>query len=307
MSSWNWETGLGIRVFFLFLGVGLTIQSCGGGNVKANKVFNHNAVSAVMPDGREAIVLGKGIGFQKRPGDPVEERRIEKVYYVQNEMQTKFLQMLQDVEPSVMQAAEEILAMAENAGFSMSNQATISLIDHIGFAIDRQRQGIALPNLLLNETQLLYPKEYALGRQSLQIIRDRCGVQLPEDEAGYIALHLVTISVDRNAAYISLKFIKGTLDIVRQTYRIELDQNSLDTMRLTTHLKFLAQRIQQKASWSEEVDDRMYAQLLARDPRHRLCIARMEDFIRQSTGHIMDYSEKFYILIHLNQILSRRE
>ena len=126
--------------------------------MKAIKVFNHNAVSTVMPDGREAIVLGKGIGFQKRPGDPVEERHIEKVYYVQDEMQTKFLQMLQDVEPSVMRSAEQILAMAEDAGFSMSNQATISLIDHIGFAIERQKKGIQLPNLLLNETQLLYQK-----------------------------------------------------------------------------------------------------------------------------------------------------
>ena len=275
--------------------------------MKAIKVFNHNAVSTVMPDGREAIVLGKGIGFQKRPGDPVEERHIEKVYYVQDEMQTKFLQMLQDVEPSVMRSAEQILAMAEDAGFSMSNQATISLIDHIGFAIERQKKGIQLPNLLLNETQLLYQKEYDLGRRSLKIIEDCCGITLPEDEAGYIALHLVTISVDRNAAYFSLKFIKGALDIVRETYRIDLQQNSLDTMRLTTHLKFLAQRIQQKANWSEEVDDRMYAQLLARDPRHRLCIARMEDFIRQSTGHTMDEQEKFYILIHLTQVLKHRE
>ena len=90
-----------------------------------------------MLDGRVAIVLGKGIGFHKRPGDPVEERCIEKVYYVQDEMQTKFLQMLQNVEPSVMRAAEQILAMAENVGFSMSNQATISLIDHT-LACDRQ-------------------------------------------------------------------------------------------------------------------------------------------------------------------------
>ena len=266
--------------------------------MKAIKVFNHNAVSTVMPDGREAIVLGKGIGFQKRPGDPVEERRIEKVYYVQDEMQTKFLQMLQDVEPSVMRSAEQILAMAEDAGFSMSNQATISLIDHIGFAIERQKKGIQLPNLLLNETQLLYQKESDLGRRSLKIT---------EDEAGYIALHLVTISVDRNAAYFSLKFIKGALDIVRETYRIDLQQNSLDTMRLTTHLKFLAQRIRQPHPDSAEEGDPMYAELLSRDPRHRLCIARMEDFIRQSTGHTMDEQEKFYILIHLTQVLKHRE
>lgn len=260
-----------------------------------------------MPDGREAIVLGKGIGFQKRPGDTVQERCIEKVYYVQNEMQTKFLQMLQDVEPSVMRAAEQILEMAQNDGFSMSNQATISLIDHIGFAIERQKTGITLPNLLLNETQLLYRKEYELGRRSLKIIADCCGVRLPEDEAGYIALHLVTISVDRNAAYFSLKFIKGALDIIRETYHLDLDQNSLDTMRLTTHLKFLAQRIQQKTNWSGEEDDPMYAQLLARDSRHRLCLARMEDFIRQSSGHTLDPSEKFYILIHLTQLLKHRE
>ena len=60
--------------------------------MKCLKVFNNSALSTVMPDGREAIVLGNGIGFNRRPGDPVPEERIEKVYYVQDEMQTKFLQ-----------------------------------------------------------------------------------------------------------------------------------------------------------------------------------------------------------------------
>ena len=260
-----------------------------------------------MPDGREAIVLGKGIGFHKRPGDVVEDRCIEKVYYVQDEMQTKFLQMLQNVEPSVMRAAEQILAMAENEGFYMSNQATISLIDHIDFAIERQKRNIDLPNLLLNETQLLYQKEYELGRRSLKIIQDCCGVALPEDEAGYIALHLVTISVDRNAAYGSLKFMKGTLDIVKKTYQIALDQNSLDAIRLTTHLKFLMQRILQKSAWDDDGEDPMYAQLLARDPRHTVCLDRMEEFIRQSSGYTIGDPEKFYILIHLTKLLKHGE
>lgn len=203
----------------------------GGAVVKAIKVFNNNAISTVMPDGREAIVLGKGIGFHKRPGEMVDEQRIEKVYYVQNEMQTKFLQMLQDVKPEVMEAAEQIIAMAEKDGFYMSNQATISLVDHISFAIERQKWQMALPNLLLNETQLLYQKEYELGCRSLQIIRDCCGVTLPEDEAGYIALHLVSISVDRNAAYSILKFVKGALDIIKETYGVVPSQSSLDTIR----------------------------------------------------------------------------
>lgn len=260
-----------------------------------------------MPDGREAIILGKGIGFHKHPGDAVDGSCIEKVYYVQTEMQTKFLEMLQDVEPNVMRAAEQILAMAESEGFYMSNQATISLIDHISFSIERYKKNITLPNLLLNETQLLYQKEYNLGRKALKTIKACCGVKLPEDEAGYIALHLVTISVDRNAAYENLKFIKGSLDIVRSVYHIPLEQDSLDTIRLTTHLKFLAQRIQQNSVWPEEEEEPMYWALLARDPRHAVCLERMEAFIRQITGHSINIQERFYILIHLTQVLRHGE
>ena len=124
--------------------------------MRSIKIFNNNAVSTVMPDGREAIVLGNGIGFHKRPGDPVDEQRIEKVYYVQDEMQTRFLQLLQNVRPEVMEAAEEIMRMGAKAGLTMGNQGAISLIDHISFTVERFEQGIVLPNLMLSEIRMLY-------------------------------------------------------------------------------------------------------------------------------------------------------
>ena len=74
--------------------------------MQAVKVFNNNAVSVVMPDGREAILVGNGLGFGRRPGDVIDKSRVSKVYYVQNELQTKFLKMLDNVTPQVMQAAE---------------------------------------------------------------------------------------------------------------------------------------------------------------------------------------------------------
>ncbi|MDE8723881.1 CAT RNA binding domain-containing protein, partial [Faecalibacterium prausnitzii] len=40
--------------------------------MQAVKVFNINAVSVVMPDGREAILVGIGLGFGRRPGDVIE-------------------------------------------------------------------------------------------------------------------------------------------------------------------------------------------------------------------------------------------
>ena len=270
----------------------------------AIKVFNNNAISTVMPDGREAIVIGRGIGFNKRPGDPVSEQNIEKVYYVQNEMQTKFLQMLQDVRPDVMEAAEEIISVAENDGFHLSNQATISLIDHIGFAIERQENNMELPNLLLSETQLLYQKEYAIGLLSLDIIQKHCGITLPKDEAGYIALHLITISADRGGTYDTLKFVKGTGDIIKEVYGVDLEPQSLDAMRLMTHLKFLSQRIFQNAVWEDDDDmDEMYEHLLHRSPKNQIALERLDSYIKRDFGYTLNKQEKFYLLVHLTKIL----
>lgn len=272
--------------------------------MNAIKVFNNNAISTVMPDGREAIVIGRGIGFNKRPGDVVGEQNIEKVYYVQDEMQTKFLQMLQDVRPDVIEAAEEIISVAERDGFHLSNQATISLVDHIGFAIERQEQNMALPNLLLGETQLLYQKEYAIGLLSLNIIQKHCGVTLPKDEAGYIALHLITISADRAGTYDTLKFVQGTGNIIKEIYGVTLDPQSLDAMRLMTHLKFLAQRIFQNAVWEDDSDmDEMYEYLLHRSPKNQIALERLDSYIRQNFGYQLNKQEKFYLLVHLTKIL----
>ena len=41
--------------------------------MQAVKVFNNNAVSVVMPDGREAILVGNGLGFGRRPGDVIDK------------------------------------------------------------------------------------------------------------------------------------------------------------------------------------------------------------------------------------------
>lgn len=271
--------------------------------MRSIKIFNNNAVSVIIPGGREAIVLGNGIGFHKRPGDEIDEQKIQKTYYIQDEMQMKFLEMLQDVQPDVMDAAERIIAVAEESGCAMSSQATISLIDHISFAIERQSKGLSLPNLLLNETRLLYRKEYDLGHKALEIIRSCCHVDLPEDEAGYIALHLIANSMDHSAAYDVLKFVKGALDIIKDTYHLTLDSESLDASRLIIHLKFLAQRIFQGIPWADEGLDEMYDYLYNRNPKNGECLQRLDEYCSSEFGYELSSQEKFYLLIHLTKIL----
>ena len=271
--------------------------------MQAVKVFNNNAVSVVMPDGREAILVGNGLGFGRRPGDTIDRDRVSKVYYVQNEMQTKFLKMLENVTPQVMQAAERIMLAAEEQGILLNNQSTISLVDHISFALERARKGTFLPDLMLSETRMLYPKEYAVGLRALDIIKTFCGVQLPEDEAGYIALHLVTAGTDGAIAYDTLKFVRAVMEIIRDTYGCKLEEDSLEASRLTTHLKFLAARILRHTPWQDTDLEAMYDVLLKHDPRNRLCLERINAYLRKELHYELNHQEQVYLLIHLTKIV----
>ena len=270
----------------------------------ANKVYNNNAVATVYPDGREAILVGSGIGFGRRPGDAIDEKKIQKVYFIQDDLQTRFLQLLKDARPETLQAAEDILNYARSQGLELKNQLILSLTDHICFALERLEQGISLPYLMLSETRLLYPKEFEIGCWALERIHTLCGVTLPQYEAGYIALQLASAEMNGEDAYDSLKLVSGVTEIIKETYGIELNPNDLDTIRLTTHLKFLAQRILRRSQWNDDDMDSLYQMLLFRHSKNRDCIARIGAYIRNHFSYELNLQEKVYLMIHISKILN---
>ena len=248
--------------------------------MKANKVFNNNAVAVFWPDGREAILTGSGIGFGKRPGDAIDEKKIQKVYFIQDDLQSRFLQLLGDARPEALQAAEDIIAHARSQGMELKNQVILSLTDHICFALERLEQGITLPYLMLSETKLMYPRAYEVGLWALDRVRELCGAELPRYEAGYIALQLASSEMNGKEVYDALRLVSGVIEIIKNTYGIELNPDDLDTIRLTTHLKFLAQRILRHSQWNDDNMDGLYQMLLFRNARNRDCIAQITGYIR---------------------------
>lgn len=273
--------------------------------MKAVKVYNNNAVGAVYPDGREAVAIGSGIGFHKKPGDVVDEKKIEKIYYIQDDLQTKFLQLLKDARPEALRAAEEILDYARQCSLELKNQLILSLTDHISFALERKEQGIELPYLMLSETRMLYRKEYEIARWALRRVEELCGAALPEYEAGYIALQLASSSMNRETAYNTLKLVGGALDIIKDTYGVELDPDQIDTMRLTTHLKFLSQRIFSQVQWDDGGVEGLYQLLIRKHRKNRECIHRLRDYIQETFHYTLNPQEEVYLLVHLSKLFNK--
>lgn len=279
-------------------------KDIGYDTMKAVKVYNNNAVATICSDEREAILIGSGIGYHKRPGDLIDEKKIEKIYYIQDDLQTRFLQLLKNARPEALKASEEILAYAREQGLELKNQLILSLTDHISFALERAEQGIELPYLMLSETRMLYQKEYEIGRWALKKIKELCSVELPKYEAGYIALQLASSVMNPDVAYNTLKLAYGALDIIKDTYGVELNPDDIDTMRLTTHLKFLAQRIFCQIQWNDDDMDGLYQLLIRRHRKNRECIGRLSDFIRNNFSYELNHQEKVYLMVHLSKIFN---
>ena len=52
--------------------------------MKIDKVYNNNVGLAKGDDGEEFIVMGRGLGFQKKPGDEIDTALVEKMFVMQD-------------------------------------------------------------------------------------------------------------------------------------------------------------------------------------------------------------------------------
>lgn len=81
------------------------------------------------------------------------------------------------------------------------------LADHISNAISRVVSGIQINNVFLDEIKALYKAEYAISRDALTIINEQFSVQLPDDEIGFIALHILN-NYENSVDYESVRIIE---------------------------------------------------------------------------------------------------
>lgn len=224
-------------------------------NMKIIRILNNNVLVVIDDNQREKVVMGKGIGFQKRNGDRLPSSLVEKEYALSShELTGRLSELLSHVPLEVMKTCDRIISLAKERLGKLQDSVYISLTDHCQFAIQRCKQNIRLPNPLLWDIQRLYPKEYQLGEEALAIINERLGVQLPDDEVGFIAMHLVSAQMSGNMEDVIgvTQLMREMLQLIKFQFGINYQEESLSYQRLLTHLKFLSWRILEQASITDD-------------------------------------------------------
>ena len=147
------------------------------------KRLNNNVVIALDENGQEKILCGKGLGFQMKEQDTVEESRVEKVFALADQVMNRRLQeLLETIPMEHLELAEEIMNYARiHIDETVSENVIVALCDHMYMAVERKKQGIEVKNVLLWDIQKFYRDEYKVGRYAIALIRERFGVELSED------------------------------------------------------------------------------------------------------------------------------
>ncbi len=214
--------------------------------MKIEKIINNNLVRSINDKGQHVILMGCGIGFQKKVGSQVDESKITQIYTLQDKS-SKLEELLTRVPEEHIKTANEVINYIKSSlGKKLNDNIYITLTDHISFAVERFKKGIVVKNALLWEIRRFYNHEYLIAKEALQIIKRRLNVELPEDEAGFIALHIVNASmnsVDLGITTEMTKVIDRILSIVKYHFKVDIDEYSLHYERFLTHLKFFVQRV----------------------------------------------------------------
>jgi len=271
------------------------------------KVFNNNIVATRSDQGEEMILTGTGLGFQKKPGDLVNESKIEKIYEVLDDSRDRFYRLLGDTPMKLIDATQKIRDRAkEELGIEMTVNALVGMIDHITYAVERKKQGLEIPNLMLHEIRSLYAEEFEIGLKGLEYIEEATGIRLSEHEAGYITMHMVNASLGENKESISKIFLftSGIVEIIEQVFDIDFHEDEISLARLNAHLKFLAKRILLKQPSTEDHVEEFYDMFLKKDRRFKTVEKKIKAFVKKNFRHELSLQEMVYLMVHMNKAIS---
>lgn len=188
----------------------------------------------------------------------------------------------------------------------LNDQLFVTLFDHLIYAIERCQKQIVLPNRLLWEVRRFYPNEFAVGQQLREFLNERLGIQLPEEEAGNIAFHLVnaqTENPDMERTMQAMRMLKDIYNIVQLSCGQKVDENSLHYARFLTHMQYFIDRVLDRKMLGHE-DLSVLEPVLEKCPQAVSCARRIAEYVQKNLQVQVPHEELIYLTIHMMRILS---
>ena len=271
------------------------------------RVFNNNVVLATDPARGEVILTGRGLGFQARPGQPVDPTKVIKVFVPdEGRDPDNFGQLVAAIPPEHLLLADQALEIVRRTmHVSTSSSTVVALADHLSFAIKRALKGMQLEYPLHAEIAHLYPAELAVAERVVAYINDQLTVPIPVEEAVPIALHLVNAGFstgDLSFTYQMTGVFQQLFDVLEQTYDRRIDRNTVNAARFITHLRYFFVRAHNGKQLSEGAAALATA-IRTSYPSEYIAATRLQAVLELRLGVPLTEDEITYLTLHVARMV----
>ena len=208
--------------------------------MQIRKVLNSSVVLVQDENGEESILLGKGIGYGRRPGETIDRQPSDRVFW---------------------------------------------------------------------EIKHFYRREFEVGLRGLRRTSELLGVDLPEEEAGNIAFHIVNARQDVGAGGDAMKaalLIGELTNIVTYRMHTSLNTESIHFSRFISHLQFFADRFFSGKLMDSE-DDFLFRQMQSGYPEATDCAERIRTFLLRKYNVFLPNEETAYLALHIARLTKTTE
>jgi len=272
-----------------------------GGNhvVKIRKIFNDNAICVRNKQGQNILAVSKGLGFGKRIGDKVGVEEAIKIFEPVNKgLVEELSKLLNNIPIEHVSACNKVICFARRELEALSNEIFLTLIDHLSYAIERHNQGLDFGHVAWAVREL-YPREYSVALDSLDILEQSLGIRMPEPEAGFIALHFLNASgVKIREVQDNVLLLEGIIGIVKKYSDFDISKETASVRRLVAYAGVLVYSIAgiSHPEGQTKKDCEMTNSHENFIMETHLCVDEIATYVEQQSNYRLAPNEKEYLL-----------
>ncbi|TFD87091.1 PRD domain-containing protein [Cryobacterium lactosi] len=270
------------------------------------RVYNNNVVLAVEGDSTEVVLLGKGIGFQRRPGESIDTSLADQRFMAEGLYRAPQLAGLLSDAPSEHIAIARTITELGHAtlGLEPRQSLMIPVLDHLTFAVRRAHEGTHIDFPLRWEVAQLYPAEAALGRQVVALVNETLKVELQDDEWVAFALHFVNqqwTKGDFSKTVAMTETISRVFLRLSERWGRAVDENASSAARFVTHLRYVFARAASDTQLQTSRVDVLGAVKLAY-PEAAEAAVDIGDLIGRAIKRVITNDEISYLALHTSRL-----
>lgn len=275
-----------------------------------SNLINNNYVAAIDDEGNEVVVMGTGIGYGAQKGSYIPDEKIKKIYVINNSNTIRDIKgLFQNISEDCFQVCGEIIDYTKKKlNTELNPNLYVTLTDHVNYTIIRNAQGIRIENPMIEEIKLFYPNEYAIGKYAVSLVKNKLGVDLGEDEAGFIAFHIVNAEANTtmHTTMKVTKLVKTALAMIEDFFGIKIQNETINFSRLITHLQFIANSVLSKKHSASKTD--VFNNTIKNAfSEENDCSLKIADYIRANYDYELDDDELAYLTVHISRVRERKE